>query len=39
MRYKIFLIPELQMLLQNEKTQKLNYLKEWHTDMEKKITI
>ena len=39
MRYKFFLIPELQMLLQNEKTQKLNFSKEWHIDMEKKITI
>jgi len=39
MRYKIFLIPELQMLLQNERIQKLNFSREWLIDMEKKITI
>jgi hypothetical protein len=39
MRLKTFLIPELQIHLQSEKILKLNYLKEWHIDMGKKITI
>ena len=39
MKLKIFLILELQMLLQNERIEKPNFLKERLIDIEKKITI
>jgi hypothetical protein len=39
MKLRIFLILELQMLLQKEKTQKPNFLKEWLIDIQKKITL